>query len=78
MTELGYKMYHGNKNEKEDGFTSGYPLPKDAAGAIMKHLQETHPHNDYWLVEVEYTPEPPKSRRGYAGKKQKKVLLEHT
>ena len=78
MAELGYKICDGNKNEKEKGFTTGHPLPKEAAEAIMKHLQETHPHTDYWLVEVEYTPEPPKSGGGYAGKKQKKVLVERT
>ena len=77
MVELGYKIYKGNMNEKEKGSTTGNPLPKVAAGDIMKHYQEKNPHIDYWLVEVEYTPAPPKSRRGHAGR-QKKVLVERT
>jgi len=77
MAELGYKIYNGNKNEKEKGSTTGNPLPKVAAGDIMKHYQEKNPHIDYWLVEVEHTPEPLTLRRGYAGK-QKKVVVEET
>jgi hypothetical protein len=77
MAELGYKIYNGNKNEKEKGSTSGNPLPKVAAGDIMKHYQEKNPHIDYWLVEVECASEAPKSGRGYAGK-QKKVMVEGT
>lgn len=57
MAEMGYKIYSGDKHEKEKGLASGYPLPKVTAEAIMNYLSEQNPVTDYWLVKVAHTPE---------------------
>lgn len=63
MAKTGYKIYSGNKHEKEKGLTSGYPLPKVTAEAIMNYLSEQNPVTDYWLVTAAHTPESSKLGR---------------